>query len=108
MKEQTLRETVQKVDARLERVEQILPTLATKMELQASIQSAAEETRRYFDVVSEATRYEIRMLADGQQAVADGQRALTERLDRSIEEIKGVLAARRLHVAISVWHNSMA
>ena len=80
------RETVQNIDARLERVEQILPTLATKTELQTS----AEETRRHMDVVSEATRYEVQQLADGFNAVAEGQRALTERVDRSIEEIKGV------------------
>jgi uncharacterized hydantoinase/oxoprolinase family protein len=85
------RETVQQIDARLERVEQILPTLATKAELQATVQATAEETRRHMDVVSEATRSEVQLLADGFKAVADGQRALTERVDRSIEEIKGVL-----------------
>jgi chromosome segregation ATPase len=84
-------ETVQKIDARLERVEQILPTLATKAQLQEATDQTAramkavgEETRRHMDVVSEATRYEVQLLAEGQQA-------LGERIDRSIEEIKGVL-----------------
>jgi hypothetical protein len=89
-----LERTVQKIDTPLERVEQILPSLATKAELQeaiaplatkaellAAVQTAAKETRRHFDRVSEATRYEIQVLAEGQQA-------LTERLDRSVDEIK--------------------
>jgi hypothetical protein len=125
MKPQSIRETVQKIDARLTRVEQFLPALATKTELreaiaeaiaplatktelqeaiagavaplatkaelQTTVQAAVEETRRHMDVVSEATRYEVHLLADGFNAVAAGQRALAERVDRSFEEIKGVL-----------------
>jgi hypothetical protein len=103
MKPKSIRETVQKIDGRLERVEQVLPTLATGETVQkidaglerveqilpalateARLQATAEETRRHMDVVSEATRYEVQLLAETQQA-------LGERIDRSIEEIKGVL-----------------
>lgn len=76
------------VDQRLQRVEQILPTLATKADLErfatkadlerfaakadltyatkADLQQSAEETRRHFDVVAERLRDDIRLIAEGQ------------------------------------------
>ena len=58
------------VDQRLQRVEQILPTLATKLDLRelatkaevrelatkAEVREEAERTRRYFDVIAERLR----------------------------------------------------
>ena len=68
-----------KLDERLGRVEQILPTLATKVDLKAfatkedlkahptrnetyaAIRDDGERTRRHFDVVAESLRDEIRL-----------------------------------------------
>lgn len=93
------------LDARIGRIEQILPTLATKDELQAAIAPLAtrdemhaaiqaavaplatreemraaikeegERTRRHFDVVAESLRDDIRLLAESQVT-------LLQRMDR--------------------------
>lgn len=63
------------VDERLQRVEQFLPTLATREELkrfatreelQATVREEGERTRRYFDIVAERLHDDIRILAEGQ------------------------------------------
>ena len=64
------------VDRRVERIEQILPTLATKddlsaaiaplatkAELRAAIDAAEQRMRTHFDVVTESLRYDIQLLA---------------------------------------------
>jgi hypothetical protein len=86
MEPQPLEEVVRNVDMRLTRVEQILPTLATKAELQEAIAPLAtrvelrevrselreemrregERTRRHFDVVAERLEGHIRLIAEGQ------------------------------------------
>jgi t-SNARE complex subunit (syntaxin) len=86
MEPQPLEEVVRNVDMRLTRVEQILPTLATKTELQEAIAPLAtkvelrevrselreemrregERTRRHFDVVTERLEGHIRLIAEGQ------------------------------------------
>ncbi|OFW15917.1 MAG: hypothetical protein A3H29_12185 [Acidobacteria bacterium RIFCSPLOWO2_02_FULL_67_21] len=72
------------VDRRLQRVEQILPTLATKDDLQGfatkddlqrfatkdDLVQSAEHTRRYFDIVAERLRDDIRLIAEGQAHLA--------------------------------------
>ena len=42
--------------------------LATKAEVTAEIKAEGEQTRRYFDVVAEGLRAEIRLIADGHTA----------------------------------------
>jgi hypothetical protein len=70
---------LKKLDRRLARVEQILPTLATKEELQAAIAPPATkddlkalaaatkddlgELRRYMDVLTESLRGDIHLIA---------------------------------------------
>ena len=64
------------VDRRVERIEQILPTLATKddlsaaiaplatkAELRAAIDAAEQRMRTHFDVVTESLRDDIQLLA---------------------------------------------
>jgi hypothetical protein len=93
------------LDRRTERIEQVLPTMVTKEELQAAIARLAtkeelqaaiaplvtkeelraaieplatkagmreegERTRRHFDVVAESLRDDIRIIAEGQVALA--------------------------------------
>jgi hypothetical protein len=67
---------LENLDQRLGRVEQILPTLATKEELRlaiaeavaplatkAELQSAFQELRRHMDIIGEALRADIQLLA---------------------------------------------
>ena len=56
---------LENLDRRLARVEQILPTLATKEELKAlATKDDIRELRRYMDVLSEDQRGDIRLLAE--------------------------------------------
>ena len=59
---------LENVDRRLTKVEQILPTLATKEELRAAIEPLATkddlgELRRHMDVLTESLRGDIHMIA---------------------------------------------
>ncbi|MEQ1573737.1 MAG: hypothetical protein ABL993_05770 [Vicinamibacterales bacterium] len=69
---------IKNLDHRVSTIEQILPTLATKDDLQnavaplatreemrTAIRAEGEETRRHFDVVAEALRVEIHVIAEG-------------------------------------------
>ena len=51
------------LDHRVERVEQLLPTLATKNDLQAAIAGAERRMRTHFDVVAESLRDDIQLIA---------------------------------------------
>ena len=68
---------LENLDRRLERVEQILPTLPTRNELHAAIAAAVaplatkeelrqegERSRRHMDIVGEALRTDIQLLAE--------------------------------------------
>ena len=64
---------LENLDRRLARVEQILPTLATKEELQTAIAPLAtkeevraegEQTRLHMDIVGESLRSDIQLLAE--------------------------------------------
>ena len=72
----TLEDVVRKFDLRFDRIEQFLPTLvtraelegmqlATKAELRDEIRAESVETRRYMKVLVEDLRDEIRLLAEG-------------------------------------------
>lgn len=54
------------LDQRVGRIEQILPTLATRAELREE----SERTRRHFDIVAERLRDDIRLLDEGQASLA--------------------------------------
>ena len=90
---------LENLDRRTARIEQILPTLATKEELRTSIAEAVaplatkeellatgeelrsalreegERTRRHFDVVAEGLRDDIRLIAEGHDTVQRGLEA---------------------------------
>ena len=83
MAQRALEHHVQDLERRVATVEQILPTLATKVDLadlraatktdlddlraatKTDIQLGVEQTRRHFDVVAEGLRDDIRMIAEG-------------------------------------------
>jgi len=101
MAPQPLEEVVRNVDMRLTRVEQVLPTLATKAELQHAITPLAtkvelqelreemrhegERTRRHFDVVTERLEGHI-------QLIAEGQALLQERFEDLRTDLKADIA----------------
>ena len=71
---------IKDLNTRTKRIEQILPTLATKEDLKAyatrdEVQTLIEEegkrTRRHFDVVAEGLKDNIRVIADGHRALGD-------------------------------------
>ena len=70
----TMEEVVENLNRRVDRIEQILPTLATKDDLQRAIAPLAtkdevraegERTRAHFDAVAERLEHQIRLIAEG-------------------------------------------
>lgn len=61
MKPMNLDQVVRNIDRRLDRVEQILPTLATREELREEF----ERSRRHSDVLFESLKDDIRLVAEG-------------------------------------------
>ena len=92
MAQRALEQRVENLEHRVATVEQMLPTLApkadlaesrnatkadldaaiaplaTKADVKAEVKADGEQTRRYFDVVAEGLRAEIRLIADGHTA----------------------------------------
>lgn len=99
MDPETMEQRINDLDRRVGRVEQILPTLATKAdllatkaeletaiagaiagaiaplatraELHAAIAESEERMRRHFDVVAESLRDDIRLIAEGLAALSE-------------------------------------
>ena len=84
-----MEQRLENVERRVDRIEQILPTLATredlkaaiaplatKAELRAAIAESEQRMRTHFDMVAEGLRDDIRLVAE---AVA----TLSERVDRA-------------------------
>ena len=70
----TMEEVVENLNRRVDRIEQILPTLATKDDLRKAIAPLAtkeevraegDRTRAHFDAVAERLEDQIRLLAEG-------------------------------------------
>jgi hypothetical protein len=99
--------TLQSIDGRVAKVEQILPTLATKQELAEAIVPLATreevraegvETRRHFDVVAESIGSELRMFGEEHihlRQRLDGYEAKTDRSIASLDLRVLRLAAER-------------
>jgi hypothetical protein len=71
---------IKDLNIRTKRIEQILPTLATKDDLTAfptrdEVKSLIEEegkrTRRHFDVVAEGIKESVKVIAEGHKALDD-------------------------------------
>lgn len=74
MDDRTMEEVLENLNRRVDRIEQILPTLATKDDLRKAIAPLAtkeevraegERTRAHFDAVAERLEEQIRLLAEG-------------------------------------------
>ena len=88
----TMEEVLENLNRRVDRIEQILPTLATKDDLRKAIAPLAtkeevraegERTRAHFDAVAERLEEQIRLLAEGLLS-----------LTRQFEEFKAETNAR--------------
>lgn len=55
---------LESLDRRLAKVEQILPTLTTKEELDEKLAAQSAELRRHMNVLNEAVRSDIQLLAE--------------------------------------------
>ena len=67
---------IKDLNSRTKRIQQILPTLATKEDLKAyatkeEMREEGERTRRHFDVVAEGLKESIKLIADGYKAIDD-------------------------------------
>lgn len=70
MQRDPVEEVLRSLDRRVGRIEQILPTLATKDELaryatKEDMLAEGERTRAHFDVVAERLESQIRVIAEG-------------------------------------------
>jgi hypothetical protein len=91
---------VKNIDERTTRIEQILPTLATKKDLERfatkknlepfatkkDIEEEGVRTRRHFDVVAEQIKSDV-------QLIAEGQAALSVRVDKLEQKLTADIAA---------------
>ena len=87
MQPEPLEQVVRNVDARLTRVEQMLPTLATKEEVRAEVREEGERTRQHFDVVAERLEGHITLLAEGHVALREDMRDMRTDLKADIAQL---------------------
>ena len=75
-----MEQRIENVERRVDRIEQILPTLATREDLKAAIAPLAtkaelgeveQRLRTHFDVVTESLRNDIRLLAETVVALSE-------------------------------------
>jgi hypothetical protein len=93
MEQQEVEGLIKDLNTRTKRIEQILPTLATKDDLKAFptraevkllVEEEGKRTRRHFDVVAEDMK-------DGIKVIADGHKALGDRITNLGRDIRSVL-----------------
>ena len=85
------------LDHRVDRIEQILPTLLTRDEFKTAMGEFAVEIHRHFDVVAESLRGDIRLIAEGHTYLVgrlDGVDrrldGIDQRLDRVDQRLDGI------------------
>ena len=64
MQIEQLEQRMDELELRVDGIEEILPTLATRDELQAAITASEHRIRTHFDVVAESLRHDIRLVAE--------------------------------------------
>jgi uncharacterized coiled-coil protein SlyX len=64
MQVEQLEQRMEELELRVDGIEQILPTLATRDELHAAISASEHRIRTHFDVVAESLRNDIRLVAE--------------------------------------------
>ena len=87
MRAEQMEQRVGNCERRLDRIEQILPTLATredlrvaiaplatKEELRDAVSESEQRLRVHFDVIAESLRHQIQLLAEAVAALAERER----------------------------------
>ena len=64
MQIEQLEQRMDELELRVDGIEEILPTLATREELHAAITASEHRIRTHFDVVAESLRHDIRLVAE--------------------------------------------
>ena len=64
MQIEQLEQRMDELELRVDGIEEILPTLATRDELHAAITASEHRIRTHFDVVAESLRHDIRLVAE--------------------------------------------
>ncbi len=78
------------LDHRVDRVEQILPTLLTRNEFKMAMETFTVEIHRHFDVVAESLRGDIRLIAEGHAYLVERFDGVDRRLDGVDRRLDGV------------------
>ena len=71
MQIEQLEQLMEEVEHRVDGIEQILPTLATRDELHAAIAASEHRIRTHFDVIAESLRHDIRLVAEAVAALSE-------------------------------------
>jgi uncharacterized coiled-coil protein SlyX len=71
MQVEQLEQRMEELELRVDGIEQILPTLATRDELHAAISASEHRIRTHFDVVAESLRNDIRLVAEAVAALSE-------------------------------------
>jgi hypothetical protein len=74
MQIEQLEQLMEEVEHRVDGIEQILPTLATRDELHAAIAASEHRIRTHFDVIAESLRHDIRLVAEAVAALSERAR----------------------------------
>jgi hypothetical protein len=94
MDQSELVDSVKKIDLRLERIEQFLPTLATKEELRAQgatlatraeLREESERTRRHSQVLFESLRDDVRIVAEAQASTLVELRSMSQQHRQTLD-----------------------
>ena len=71
MQIEQLEQRMDELELRVDGIEEILPTLATRDELHAAITASEHRIRTHFDVVAESLRHDIRLVAEAVAELAE-------------------------------------
>ncbi len=78
MQIELLEQRMEELELRVDGIEQILPTLATRDELHAAITASEHRIRTHFDVVAEGLQHQIRLVAESVAALSESVAVLSE------------------------------
>ena len=69
MAQRALEQRVENLEHRVATVEQIVPTLATKADINAYVKEDGEQTRRHISLVAAGLCADLRLIAEGQTSL---------------------------------------
>ena len=81
-----MEQRVEHREHRSETVDQILPTLATKADINGYVKEEGEQTRRHIGIVFESLRADLRVIAEGQTATQKSLDAMRADIMRVLDQ----------------------